>query len=55
MSYVSHSQVWALQVGDRLYVGGKTNRAQVSFEAELIDITNIVTNIIDDRAIASLA
>ncbi len=38
MSYVSHSQVWALQVGDRLYLGGKTNRAQVGFEAELIDL-----------------
>jgi len=38
MSYVSHSQVWALQVGDRLYLGGKTNRAQVSFESELIDV-----------------
>jgi cytochrome c biogenesis protein len=42
MSYVSHSQVWALQVGDRLYVGGKTNRAQVSFESELIDVTSVV-------------
>ncbi len=40
MSYISHSQVWALQVGDRLYVGGKTNRAQVSFESELIDVTS---------------
>ncbi len=49
MSYVSHSQVWALQVGDRLYVGGKTNRAQVSFESELIDVTNVV----DQNAIAS--
>ncbi len=43
MSYVSHSQIWALQVGDRLFVGGKTNRAQVSFESELIEITNQVT------------
>lgn len=38
MSYVSHSQIWALQSGDRLYLGGKTNRAQVSFERELIGI-----------------
>jgi len=37
MSYVSHSQVWALQDGDRLLVGGKTNRAQVSFERELLE------------------
>ena len=51
MSYISHSQVWALQVGDRLYVGGKTNRAQVSFEAELIDVTNVI----DNQAIAAIA
>ncbi|MCU0535892.1 MAG: cytochrome c biogenesis protein [Hydrococcus sp. Prado102] len=38
MSYVSHSQIWALQEGDRFYIGGKTNRAQVAFERELIDI-----------------
>jgi cytochrome c biogenesis protein len=38
MSYVSHSQVWALQEGDTLYVGGRTNRAQVAFERELIEI-----------------
>lgn len=44
MSYISHSQVWALQVGDRLYVGGKTNRAQVSFESELIDVTSTINS-----------
>lgn len=38
MSYVSHSQVWALQEGDRLYLGGRTNRAQVTFEREILDI-----------------
>lgn len=38
MSYVSHSQVWALRQNDRLYVGGRTNRAQVTFERELIGI-----------------
>lgn len=38
MSYFSHSQIWALQAGDRFYVGGKTNRAQVSFERELLAI-----------------
>ena len=51
MSYISHSQVWALQVGDRLYIGGKTNRAQVSFEAELIDVTNVI----DNQVIAAIA
>ncbi len=38
MSYVSHSQIWALQSGDRFYVGGRTNRAQVAFEQEMIEI-----------------
>ncbi|MBD2462945.1 cytochrome c biogenesis protein [Oscillatoria sp. FACHB-1407] len=40
MSYFSHSQVWALQSGDRLYIGGRTNRAQVAFEREMLDILN---------------
>ncbi len=53
MSYVSHSQIWALQVGDRLYVGGKTNRAQVSFESELIDVTNDLTSAIAHQAIGA--
>ncbi|MBT9317131.1 cytochrome c biogenesis protein [Leptothoe spongobia] len=38
MSYISHSQVWALQDGDQLYVGGRTNRAQVVFERELVAV-----------------
>jgi cytochrome c biogenesis protein len=38
MSYVSHSQVWALQTDDTLYIGGRTNRAQVSFERELVGV-----------------
>ena len=40
MSYVSHSQVWALQDGDRLYIGGRTNRAQVTFERELVEVVD---------------
>ncbi|MEL6463098.1 MAG: cytochrome c biogenesis protein [Cyanobacteria bacterium J06621_15] len=38
MSYFSHSQVWVLQKEDNLYVGGKTNRAQVAFEGEMVEI-----------------
>jgi cytochrome c biogenesis protein len=44
MSYFSHSQIWALQKGDRLYVGGKTNRAQVAFEQEVLDILDRLTS-----------
>jgi cytochrome c biogenesis protein len=38
MSYLSHSQIWALEAGDRFYLGGKTNRAQVAFEREILEI-----------------
>jgi cytochrome c biogenesis protein len=38
MSYVSHSQIWLLQTDDRLYIGGRTNRAQVTFEQELLNL-----------------
>ncbi len=38
MSYVSHSQVWALAQQGKLYVGGRTNRAQVAFERELLGL-----------------
>jgi cytochrome c biogenesis protein len=38
MSYVSHSQIWALQKDDQFYLGGRTNRAQVAFERELLNL-----------------
>lgn len=38
MSYFSHSQIWALEENGKLYVGGRTNRAQVAFEREMLDI-----------------
>ena len=38
MSYFSHSQVWALEEGDRFFFGAKTNRAQVSFEREMLEV-----------------
>ena len=38
MSYFSHSQIWALEEGDYFYFGGKTNRAQVAFEREVVAI-----------------
>ncbi|MDJ0658326.1 MAG: cytochrome c biogenesis protein [Crocosphaera sp.] len=38
MSYVSHSQIWVLQNEEHCYIGGKTNRSQVTFERELLGI-----------------
>ncbi|MEO1590522.1 MAG: cytochrome c biogenesis protein [Cyanobacteria bacterium J06632_22] len=43
MSYVSHSQVWALQEGDSLYIGGRTNRAQVAFEGEFVGVLDALS------------
>ncbi|MEA5582127.1 cytochrome c biogenesis protein [Nodularia harveyana UHCC-0300] len=43
MSYFTHSQIWALKTGDRLYIGGKTNRAQVAFEQEILEILNTLS------------
>jgi cytochrome c biogenesis protein len=38
MSYFSHSQIWAVQRDGKLYLGGRTNRAQVTFEREIIGL-----------------
>ena len=38
MSYFSHSQIWALEQDDSFYFGAKTNRAQVSFEREMLAV-----------------
>jgi cytochrome c biogenesis protein len=35
VSYLSHSQVWALQRGRDVMVSGTSNRAIVSFQEEL--------------------
>ena len=42
VSYVSHSQIWALQHGADVYVAGKTNRSKVLFEGEMEDIIDAV-------------
>jgi cytochrome c biogenesis protein len=43
MSYVSHSQIWALQKDGRFYIGGRTNRAQVAFEREVVEILDLLS------------
>jgi cytochrome c biogenesis protein len=46
MSYISHSQIWALQTENgKFYVGGRTNRAQVIFEREMIEMLNQVRDV----------
>ncbi|MCT7949455.1 cytochrome c biogenesis protein [Ancylothrix sp. C2] len=43
MSYFSHSQIWALQKDGELYIGGRTNRAQVAFEREVIEVLDTMS------------
>ncbi len=43
MSYFSHSQVWGLETSEGGYLGGRTNRAQVLFERELMQILSGLT------------
>ncbi|MEW5300987.1 MAG: hypothetical protein WDW36_003873 [Sanguina aurantia] len=38
VSYLSHSQVWALKQDGYMYVVGKTNRATLAFDAELSEL-----------------
>jgi cytochrome c biogenesis protein len=45
ISYLSHSQVWALQDGTWLLVGGKSNRAKLDFERELNDLLDLVQEV----------
>jgi cytochrome c biogenesis protein len=44
MSYFSHSQIWAVVKDGKLYLGGRTNRAQVVFERETIEIIERLQN-----------
>lgn len=50
MSYVSHSQIWVLEADNRLYLGGKTNRAKVVFEREVIAILDEIQPTSDSEA-----
>ncbi|KAK9856470.1 hypothetical protein WJX84_010282, partial [Apatococcus fuscideae] len=50
VSYLSHSQIWALQEGGTVHLSGKTNRATVSFTQELSRLLDDVP----ERPVASL-
>lgn len=47
LSYLSHSQVWALQEGTALYVGGRSNRAKLGFKKDLNEIMDLVPEVVD--------
>jgi cytochrome c biogenesis protein len=50
VSYVSHSQVWALQEGLDVYVAGKSNRSKVLFEREVEEIIDAVPEVATEPA-----
>eukprot|EP01018_Ginkgo_biloba_P031966 Gb_26769 [translate_table: standard] len=59
ISYLSHSQVWALQEGTSVVVGGKSNRAKQGFTVELNRILDSLPEIVgngnlENKEIASL-
>lgn len=43
MSYASHSQIWLLMADNQLYIGGRTNRAQLTFEREFVEMLEQTT------------
>jgi cytochrome c biogenesis protein len=55
MSYVSHSQIWALQKGDHFFVGGRTNRAQVAFEREVIEMLDQLSGQVPSPEVPAIA
>lgn len=42
VSYLSHSQIWALQEEGLLHIGGRTNRATLAFAGELSNVLDQV-------------
>jgi len=42
ISYLSHSQVWALQEGSYVFLAGRSNRARIGFEIELDAVLDAV-------------
>lgn len=48
MSYLSHSQIWALQVGSGVHVGSKTNRAVIAFRKEFSELLDKVPEVLPE-------
>ncbi|KAJ8450869.1 hypothetical protein Cgig2_032494 [Carnegiea gigantea] len=46
ISYLSHAQIWALQDGTTVVVGGKTNRAKADFPDELNRLLDCVPELV---------
>nr|AKF43182.1 cytochrome c biogenesis protein [Pelargonium incrassatum] len=47
ISLLSHSQIWALQDGTTVFIGGKTNRAKAEFSSEVNRLLDRVPEIVE--------
>ncbi|KAL2460180.1 Cytochrome c biogenesis protein CCS1 [Abeliophyllum distichum] len=50
ISFLSHSQIWALQDGTTLVIGGKTNRAKGEFPEEMNRLLDQVPEIVESTS-----
>uniref|UniRef100_A0A5B7B8Z0 ResB-like domain-containing protein n=1 Tax=Davidia involucrata TaxID=16924 RepID=A0A5B7B8Z0_DAVIN len=50
ISFLSHAQIWALQDGTTVVVGGKTNRAKVEFPEEMNFLLDRVPEIVESSS-----
>ncbi|KAI4295564.1 hypothetical protein L6164_035599 [Bauhinia variegata] len=50
ISFLSHSQIWALQDGTAVIIGGKTNRAKAEFPEEMDSLLDKVPEIIGESS-----
>ena len=44
LSYLSYSQIWAIKNKKNLYISGRTNRAIYSFEQQMSQVVNTLSN-----------
>ncbi|KAJ3670096.1 hypothetical protein LUZ60_010420 [Juncus effusus] len=47
ISFLSHSQIWALQDGSTVVIGGKTNRAKIEFSEEINRLLDKVPELVN--------
>lgn len=50
ISFLSHSQIWALQDGTAVVVGGKTNRAKAEFPDDMNHLLDQVPEIVESSS-----
>ncbi|XP_058750535.1 cytochrome c biogenesis protein CCS1, chloroplastic-like [Vicia villosa] len=52
ISYLSHSQIWALQDGTTVVIGGKTNRAKLEFPDEMNILLDKIPEIVESSSLS---